>query len=422
MASRCTSRKPTPDIRPQAIRTNLPTEKSDSESVIRTVNLTELPDVVLFAVFSHCTTETLGKICQVCKRLQKLVYCDIVWAKFAKQALMIYASGRKSKWKVTCLHEHCRLSTHWVRKQCTEFILARNSSRLLPWMQMDQDKLWVSSKHLIRSYNLHVRGLPKKAKKHVLALPNTQDVTRFAVKDNVVVSGCRDGSVYMFEGGRCVKAFYKLHETDAQAVDFHNNILVSGSRDKTVKIVSLGNEVSHDHHQPIRAVINLRERVWSLAIQPAGGSFTVGTAGVRGTPSLSVWDLHSESLLHTLGDYRYGAGVLDMKYEDDHCLLSCGYDACLRLWDLRTGKCVNEWTEPYDSTLYCVQTDSNVAMVTGTAQHGMVRLWDKRTNVPVQEYFFGQKSPVYSLAFDSRRIYAALDLSTNYKDFTDMQK
>jgi len=45
---------------------------------------------------------------------------------------------------------------------------------------------------------------------------------------------------------------------------------------------------------------------------------------------------------------------------------------------------VCEWPEPYDSTLYSLQTDNNYAMVTGTAQHGMVRLWDKRNTEPVQ--------------------------------------
>lgn len=43
-----------------------------------------------------------------------------------------------------------------------------------------------------------------------------------------------------------------------------------------------------------------------------------------------------------------------------------------------------KWEEPFDSTLYCVQSDGHYAVITGTARHGLVRLWDKRQTRPVQ--------------------------------------
>ena len=33
---------------------------------------------------------------------------------------------------------------------------------------------------------------------------------------------------------------------------------------------------------------------------------------------------------------RLGAGILQLKMEDRHTVLTCGYDTTLRLWDLRT--------------------------------------------------------------------------------------
>lgn len=42
------------------------------------------------------------------------------------------------------------------------------------------------------------------------------------------------------------------------------------------------------------------------------------------------------------------------------------------------------WEEPFDSAVYCVKTDGDCAMLTGTARHGMTRLWDKRATKPVQ--------------------------------------
>ena len=43
-------------------------------------------------------------------------------------------------------------------------------------------------------------------------------------------------------------------------------------------------------------------------------------------------------MIAPLGEFRFGAGVLDLKYESPYTLLSCGYDASLRLWDLRSGR------------------------------------------------------------------------------------
>ena len=48
---------------------------------------------------------------------------------------------------------------------------------------------------------------------------------------------------------------------------------------------------------------------------------------------------------------------------------------------------VNKWEDPFDSAVYCLQTDGQSAMLTGTARHGLVRLWDKRQQEHVQVSF-----------------------------------
>ncbi|XP_052773792.1 F-box/WD repeat-containing protein 4-like [Mya arenaria] len=379
----------------------------------------ELPDVALIYIFKKCDIKTLGRICRACKRFRDLVKLDAVWFRFSRYLLKLNSCDIGSKRCSLPLFQQYRLGHNWEEKKCCQVVLSKNNTRLIPWMQYNQNVLWISGKNGIRSFDVRETGRPRERKGKRLQLPNRHDVTRFVVKDNILLSGCRDGSVYAFDtsNGQCIQTLYKLHDTDAQAVDFHGDYIVSGSRDKTVKVTSVTGTGDQDCG-PIKAVLNLRERVWSLALAQGGRNVAIGTAGCRGAPSLSVWNVERQGQTHVLGDYRYGAGVLDVRFEDDNTLLSCGYDACLRLWDLRTSTCVSEWAEPYDATVYCLQTDCNVAMVTGTAQHSMVRLWDKRSTQPVQEYFLSQKSPVYSVAFDSRRLFAALDLNTSYLDFS----
>lgn len=41
-------------------------------------------------------------------------------------------------------------------------------------------------------------------------------------------------------------------------------------------------------------------------------------------------------------------------------------------------RCVMEWEEPHDSTFYCLQTDGNHLLATGSSYYGLVRLWDRR--------------------------------------------
>lgn len=63
----------------------------------------------------------------------------------------------------------------------------------------------------------------------------------------------------------------------------------------------------------------------------------------------SIVDFRSCMLSQLGRDHKIGAGVLDMQFEDEHTLLTCGYDTYVRMWDLRT----NQW---YDSPFILLPT------------------------------------------------------------------
>lgn len=112
-------------------------------------------------------------------------------------------------------------------------------------------------------------------------------------------------------------------------------------------------------------------------------------------------------------NWKYGAGTLDLVWENSNCLLSCGYDTDIKKWDLRIGKCIGAWTDPTDATVYCLSTDHNFTMLSGTQFNGKSVLWDQRQNKYIQLFFIkdlrGKQSPVYSVSFDSSHIYGATD-------------
>lgn len=43
-----------------------------------------------------------------------------------------------------------------------------------------------------------------------------------------------------------------------------------------------------------------------------------------------------------------------------------------------------EWEEPHDSALYCLQTDGNYMIASGSSHYGVVRLWDRRQSKSLQ--------------------------------------
>ncbi|XP_010160076.1 PREDICTED: F-box/WD repeat-containing protein 4, partial [Eurypyga helias] len=169
--------------------------------------------------------------------------------------------------------------------------------------------------------------------------------------------------------------------------------------------------------------VQTEDRVWSIAISPLLRSFVTGTACCGHTSPLRIWDLESGQLLTCLGtDFHHGAGVLDIFYETPSLLLSCGYDTYIRYWDIRTTcrKCVQEWEEPHDSALYCIRSDKNHMIASGSSYYGVVRLWDKRQTRCLQSFHLSSptSSPVYCLRFNTTHLYAALASGLHVLDFT----
>ncbi len=280
---------------------------------------------------------------------------------------------------------------------------------------------------------------------------HTDDVSRFVVKDGLLVSGGRDATLlgWSADGGEFLFAKRYCHGGELSAVDVDarrgsSGVVVTGSRDRTVKVWSLATLENNsggcnDNNNASRSAsaasgfpeqsgcIDLGDRVWSLACDPFGGHrVAVGSAGLGGVPALHMLDLFRLDAVAPLGErvLKKGAGVLDIQWHGRDTFLSCGYDTFARMWDVRCGRCVRAWEEPFDESVYCFSTDGHVTMVTGTARHGLARLWDLRHQQPVSMYYarhahHGQSSPVYSIAFDQSNLYVALDQCLNLLSFDD---
>ncbi|KAH9524565.1 F-box/WD repeat-containing protein 4 [Bulinus truncatus] len=382
------------------------------------ISFSSLPDDILFLIFKYLPLKELCQICCVCKRFQLLASKDSVWIHLihnlsAVKNLLPQISRRHSA------KDLCRIAYNWIHGKYKEgFIIKVNRRyRLIPWIQKTENGLWFSCRNKICYITSNSSGFYYEDKQRcLLGLPD--DATKFSVKDDLVVSGCIDGSVCVWDVSKKKYFAYKnIHHDEIQCVDFTDDIIISGTRDGTIMSFPFKNTKTSKSSKETHTV---GERVWCLGISPCKSYFAAGLAGWLSEPPVLLWDLASLKCLGRMNfSHKLGAGVFDLKYESPHELLTCGYDTFLRLWDLRTLKCEVQWEEPFDSALYCVETDKNHTLAVGTAQYGMVRMWDKRKTEPVQAYYSHKcNSPVYSLALDYGHLYLALDSGLNILNFT----
>ncbi|KFO08275.1 F-box/WD repeat-containing protein 4, partial [Balearica regulorum gibbericeps] len=314
-------------------------------------------------------------------------------------------------------HGRCQRETvlKWKCKQVAPF----SSTFLMPWMELDREYLYLSQAENIQAYRLCPDGTGLQRHPQAIFSGHREDVCRFVLVNSHIVSGGGDGNIVLHKIHSSYSFKFSAHEQEVNCVDFQGGLIVSGSRDRTAKVWSLSaGRVGQCLH-----TVQTEDRVWSIAISPLLSSFVTGTACCGHTSPLRIWDLESGQLLTCLGtDFHRGAGVLDVFYETPSLLLSCGYDTYIRYWDIRTStrKCVQEWEEPHDSALYCIRSDKNHMIASGSSYYGVVRLWDKRQTRCLQSFHLSSptSSPVYCLRFSTTHLYAALASALHVLDFT----
>ncbi|XP_072413333.1 F-box/WD repeat-containing protein 4 isoform X1 [Chiloscyllium punctatum] len=383
--------------------------------------LHQLPEDILLLLFSYSDTQTLGRLAQVCKKFHSLISRDTLWRRIAKVSLNtgITRLGRDTFPQIA-LKERVKFSQNWKRGRCRQEILLRWRYNLLPWLQLDDQWLYLSQAADIRAYSLRQNSVSFQRRPVSVYTGHQDDVCRFVVSESHVISGGGDGRIIICNTCNSFCTAFSAHDQEVNCIDSRGHVIVSGSRDKTARIWSLcSNRLGECLHK-----IRTEDRVWSVAINPTLSSVMTGTACCGHASPLRIWDLQSGQLESSLGsDFRRGAGVLDILYETPSVVLTCGYDTYIRQWDMRASirRSVMEWEEPHDSALYCLQTDGNFMIASGSSRYGVVRLWDKRQTKSLQVFFLSSpssSSPVYCLRFTTSHLYSVLAHALYMLDFT----
>ncbi|KAM7408034.1 hypothetical protein PAMA_001946 [Pampus argenteus] len=379
--------------------------------------LPQLPEDVLYHILSYLDYKSLSRLSQVCKTMYHFVNRDAVWRRIAKDFLNtgITRNGTDIYPHIP-LKERVKIAQNWHDGVCKRVIPLKWKTKLLPWLQLDGDVLFLSQAADIGVY--HLRKDYGRLQRHPLKIYSGHkgDVCRFVLTDSHLISGGSDGKILVHSRRSDMSLELSGHNQEVNCLDSKEDLIISGSRDQTARIWTFASSCR-------RGTIPMYDRVWSVGISPALSSFVTGTACCENFDPLRIWDVERLECVCSLGsEFRRGAGVLDMVFESPFQLLTCGYDTFIRLWDLRLSprKCVMEWEEPHDSALYCIQTDGNHMIASGSSYYGVVRLWDKRQTKSLQFFQLSLdpvSSPVYCLRFSSSHLYAALATALHSLDF-----
>uniref|UniRef100_A0A3B3CXR1 F-box and WD repeat domain containing 4 n=1 Tax=Oryzias melastigma TaxID=30732 RepID=A0A3B3CXR1_ORYME len=199
--------------------------------------LFQLPEEVLHNIFSYLDCKSLGRLCQVCKGINDFVNTDAVWRKMGKDML-----NTGITWNGTDLYPHIPLkervktAQNWATGVCKKFIPLKWKTKLLPWLQLDGDVLFLSQATDVGLYRLHRHSRRLQQTAFKIYSGHKGDVCCFVLTDSHLISGGSDGTILVHSRRSDLSTFLLGHSQEVNCLDVKDGVTVSGSRDRTVRV------------------------------------------------------------------------------------------------------------------------------------------------------------------------------------------
>ena len=146
-----------------------------------------------------------------------------------------------------------------------------------------------------------------------------------------------------------------------------NQLLASGSRDKTIRL--------WDPHtgQHKATFIGHQDAVYSVAFSPNGQKLASGGED----ETIRLWDVITGDLLLTFAGHA--GGVSNVMYSSDgEMLASHGWDGTIHLWDSNTGEFLRSLTG-HTGDIYSIAYSPDGTILASGAEDGTIRLWETNT-------------------------------------------
>ncbi|KAK0125251.1 SCF ubiquitin ligase complex subunit cdc4, variant 2 [Cadophora gregata f. sp. sojae] len=180
------------------------------------------------------------------------------------------------------------------------------------------------------------------------------------------------------------------HLHSVRAIAAHQDTLVSGSYDNTVRVwkISTGETV---HRLQGHAM-----KVYSVVLDHQRNRCISGSMDTF----VKIWSLDTGACLFTLEGHTSLVGLLDLR---DERLVSAAADSTLRIWDPESGQCKSTLSA-HTGAITCFQHDGQ-KVISGSDR--TLKLWNIKTGECIKD-LLTDLSGVWQVKFDERRCVAAV--------------
>ncbi|KAL4718989.1 hypothetical protein ACJJTC_019584 [Scirpophaga incertulas] len=407
--------------------------------------LIDLPLEVLEIIFMNLHPYDLRNVMLTCKMLKELLSKNAtIWKIVCKNDMTIKNSSDNRKCDLLTMYDKYRISHNWCSGVYRSQVVINHHTNYMPWlMYYNSEALLVSTGSELRSYNSNRKGIP--AANYMLwkyDVPKvrrydvrTNDISRFIV-DRLIVCGNRDGCVTVLK-------FYDIKRRPkllCHIVDCHGNgtaevsaveviyseqaCVISGSIYSPSLLLLFFNVDDNDDNQENNINVDRQEIQLSdnvgircLSLNDTKDKLAVG---LNGNSKPLVLDVNARKLIiNADSTMNKRQAVRDIRWHNENIVTYVTHSGNLQCVDIRSNEITYNVMDPFQSTLYCVKSDGDRAIVVGTCEYSRCVLFDTRNSAGHTQMFFTQKnlSPIYSLDFDSTKLIAAADSSVACLNF-----
>ncbi|KAG9239041.1 WD40-repeat-containing domain protein [Amylocarpus encephaloides] len=180
------------------------------------------------------------------------------------------------------------------------------------------------------------------------------------------------------------------HSHSVRAIAAHQDTLVSGSYDNTVRVwkISTG--------ETLHRLTGHAMKVYSVVLDHKRNRCISGSMD----NFVKIWSLETGECLYTLEGHSSLVGLLDLA---DERLVSAAADSTLRIWDPENGHCKSTLTA-HTGAITCFQHDGQ-KVISGSDR--TLKMWNVKTGECMKD-LLTDLSGVWQVKFDERRCVAAV--------------
>ncbi|HEY9905014.1 MAG TPA: WD40 repeat domain-containing protein [Candidatus Sericytochromatia bacterium] len=214
-----------------------------------------------------------------------------------------------------------------------------------------------------------------------------------------LVSGSRDKTikVWNLHTGKLSRNFAGHSDTvETVAISADGHIIVSGSHDKTIKVWNL------HARELIRTLVGHSDQVYCVAISADGQIIVSGGS----EETIKVWNLHTGELIRTIGEHLWWVNSADGHSHnvvktvaispDGQTFVSGSDDATIKVWNLHTGKLIRTLAgHSYWVNTVAISADEHI-IVSGSRDK-TIKVWNLHTG-ELERTLAGHSNSVYCVA------------------------